>query len=152
MEVLWSNHDDLLARHFRYARMLELIQCKYYWPDMAKEIKAYMKSCTACQQAKPTYHKPYRELQSLQQSQEPYTNISTDFIVGLSSSKHWSKAYDLILIIMDWYTKMACYVVVWSDIDTFRLAAVFMQKFVLAGLGVPDSIVSDQGSVFTSTF
>ena len=67
--------------------MLELIQHKYYWPHMAKEIKAYMKSCTACQQAKPTHHKPYRELQSLQQSWEPYTNISMDFIVGLPLSK-----------------------------------------------------------------
>ena len=63
-----------------------------------------------------------------------------------------SKAYNSILIIMDWYTKMACYVMVQSDIDTPRLAAVFVQKFVLAGLGVPDSIVSDRGSVFMSTF
>ena len=75
-----------------------------------------------------------------------------DFIVGLPLSKCWSKAYNLILIIMDQYTKMACYIMVWSDIDTPRLAAVFVQKFVLAGLGVPDSIVSDWESVFISTF
>ena len=93
---------------------------------MAKEIKAYTKSCTVCQWAKPTCHKPYRELQLLQQPWEPYTNISMDFIVGLPSSKCWSKVYDLILIIMDWYTKMACYVVVWSDIDIPRLAVVFV--------------------------
>ena len=53
---------------------------------------------------------------------------------------------------MDWYTKMACYITVRSDIDTPGLAAVFVRKFILAGPGVPDSIVSDQGSVFTSTF
>ena len=53
---------------------------------------------------------------------------------------------------MDQYTKMVCYVMVRSDIDTSGLAAIFVQKFILAGLGVPDSIVSDQGSVFTSTF
>ena len=118
--------------------MLELIQHKYYWPHMAKEIKVYMKSCTACQWAKPTCHKPYRELQSLQQPQEPYTNISIDFIVGLPPSKCWSKAYNSILVIMDQYTKMVCYVTVWSDIDTPRLAAVFVQKFILAGPDVPD--------------
>ena len=151
-EVLWSNHDDPLMGHFGYARTLELIQRKYYWPHMAKEIKAYTKSCTACQQAKPTCHKPYGELQSLQQPWGPYTNISMDFIVGLPPSKYQSKAYNSILIIMDWYTKMACYVVVRSDIDTPGLAVVFVQKFVLAGLGIPDSIVSDRGSVFTLTF
>ena len=134
-EVLWSNHDDLLTGHFGYVRMLELIQRKYYWPRMVKEIKVYMKSCTACQQAKPTCHKPYRELQSLQQLWGLYTDISMDFIVGLPPSKCWSKAYNSILIIMDWYTKMVCYIVVWSDIDTSRLAAVFVQKFVLAGPG-----------------
>ena len=151
-EVLWSNHDDPLVGHFRYARTLELIRRKYYWPHMAKEIKVYTKSCTACQQAKPTRHKPYGELQLLQQPWGPYTNISMDFIVGLPPSKHWSKDYNSILIIMDWYTKMACYVVVWSDIDTPGLAAVFVWKFILAGPGIPDSIVSDRGSVFTSTF
>ena len=93
-EVLWSNHDNPLGGHFRYARMLELIQRKYYWPHMVKEIKAYTKSCTACQQAKPTCHKPYRELQSLQQPWGPYTDISMDFIVGLPPSKCWSKAYN----------------------------------------------------------
>ena len=152
VEVLWSNHDNLLVGHFGYARMLELTQRKYYWPHMAKEIKVYTKSCTACQRAKPTRHKPYRELQLLQQPWEPYSNISMDFIVGLSPSKHWSKAYNSILVIMDRYTKMACYVVVRSGIDAPGLAAVFVQKFILAGPGVPDSIVSDRGSVFTSTF
>ena len=70
MEMLWSNHDNPLMGHFGYVRTLELIQCKYYWPHMAKEIKVYMKSCTACQQAKPTHHKPYGELQLLQQPWE----------------------------------------------------------------------------------
>ena len=152
VEVLWSNHDNPLMGHFGYVRMLELIQCKYYWPHMVKEIKAYMKSCTACQQAKPTCHKPYRELQLLQQPWGPCTNILMDFIVGLPLSKCWSKAYNSILIIMDWYTKMVCYIVVWSDIDTPGLAVVFVWKFILAGPGVPDSIVSDRGSVFMSTF
>ena len=152
VEVLWSNHDNSLVGHFRYARMLELIQRKYYWPHIVKEIKVYMKSCMACQQAKPTCHKPYRELQLLQQLWEPYTNILMDFIIGLLLSKCWSKAYNLILIIMDWYTKMVCYVMVRSDIETSGLAAVFVQKFILAGLDVLDSIVSDQGSMFMSTF
>ena len=132
--------------------MLELIQRKYYWLHMVKEIKVYMKSCTACQQAKPICHKPYGELQSLQQLWEPYTDISIDFIIGLSLSKCWSKTYNLILVIMDQYTKMACYVVVWSDIDTPGLVAIFVWKFILAGAGVPDSIVSDWGSIFISTF
>ena len=151
-EVLWSNHDNLLMGHFRYARMLELIRCKYYWPHMAKEIKVYTKSCMACQQAKPTHHKPYGELQSLQQPWKPYTDISMDFIIGLPPSKCQSKAYNSILVIMDRYTKMVYYVTVRSDIDAPGLAAVFVQKFILAGPGIPDSIVSDQGSMFTSTF
>ena len=151
-EVLWSNHDNPLIGHFRYARTLELIQCKYYWPRMVKEIKVYTKSCMACQWAKPTCHKPYGELQLLQQPWGLYTNISMDFIVGLPLSKCWSKAYNSILVIMDRYTKIACYIMVWSDIDTPRLAAVFVQKFILAGPGVPDSIVSDWGIVFTLTF
>ena len=47
-EVLRRHHNDLLARHFSYAQTLELIQQKYFWPGMAKTVKAYVRNCTAC--------------------------------------------------------------------------------------------------------
>ena len=110
MEVLWTNHNNPLTGHFSFTRTLELVWQKYYWPRMVKEIKVYSRSCMACQQVKPTHHKPYGELQSLAPPHAPYSDLSMDFIVRLPLSKHWGKVYNAILVIMDHYTKMAQYI------------------------------------------
>lgn len=64
-EVLRQCHDDPLAGHFGYKRMLELVRRKYSWPHMAREIKAYVAACTTCGRIKPAGHKPYGQLESL---------------------------------------------------------------------------------------
>ena len=100
VEILWTNHDDPLTGHFSFARILELVWWKYYWPRMAKEIKVYSRSCIAYQQVKPTHHKPYGELQSLAPPCAPYSDLSKDFIVRLPLSEQQGKAYNTILVII----------------------------------------------------
>jgi hypothetical protein len=39
-EVLCPHHDDLIAGHFGGKRTLEIVARKYYWPGMAREVKA----------------------------------------------------------------------------------------------------------------
>ena len=53
---------------------------------------------------------------------------------------------------MDRYTKMAHYVMIWSNIDISRLVVIFVWKLILAGLGVSDFIMLDWESVFILTF
>ena len=60
--MLRRHHDDPLTGHFSYARTLGLVGRKYYWPGMAKYIKAYITSFTSCQGIKPGRHTPYSEL------------------------------------------------------------------------------------------
>ena len=65
VEVLQTHHDDPLAGHFGVKRTAELIQRKYKWPQMARDIEDYVLSCTMCKRIKPTRQKPFGELQSL---------------------------------------------------------------------------------------
>ena len=37
-KVLQKYYDNPLAGHFGHAQTLELIRCKYYWPEMLKEV------------------------------------------------------------------------------------------------------------------
>ena len=75
-----------------------------------------------------------------------------DFVTGLPVSTNWkSDSYDLILVIIDRLTKMIHYQPVQVTIDAPRLVEVILDVVVWHH-GLPDSIVSDRGSVFTSKF
>ena len=56
--------------------------------------------------------------------------------------------YDSILVIMDRYTKMVRYLSTRKDIKAEESADAIMNKHVLRGAGLSQSIVSNRGSVF----
>ena len=74
-----------------------------------------------------------------------------DFITGLPPSKTAGQVYDSILVIVDKYIKLARYVAVRRTIDAPELAEVLLRHWI-KDYGLPDSIVSDMGSVFTAKF
>ncbi len=75
-----------------------------------------------------------------------------DFVTDLPVSTNWKgETYDSILVIVDQHTNMVHYELVKVTIDAPGLAEVIIDV-VVQHYGLPDSIVSDRGSVFTSKF
>ena len=75
-----------------------------------------------------------------------------DFVTGLPISTDWKdKSYDSILIIVDRFTKMVYYKLVKITIDVSGFAKVIID-IIVRHYGLPDSIITDQGSLFTSKF
>ena len=75
-----------------------------------------------------------------------------DFMTGLPLSSDWkSDSYDSILVIVDRLIKMVHYEPVKVTIDAPGLAEVIIDV-VVRHHGLPDSIVTDRGSLFTSKF
>ncbi len=75
-----------------------------------------------------------------------------NFVTKLPVFTNWKDdIYDLILVIVDWLTKMVYYEPFKVTINTSSLAEVIL-NIVVQHHGLPDSIMSDQSSVFTSKF
>ena len=75
-----------------------------------------------------------------------------DFVTRLPLSSDWKgNSYDSILIIVDRLTKMVYYKPVKVPIDAPRLAEVIIDVVVWHH-GLPDSIVTNRSSLFTSKF
>ena len=73
-------------------------------------------------------------------------------MTGLPALTDWkSKSYDLILVIVDRLTKMVHYKPVKIMIDASGLAEVIIDV-VVRHHGLPDSIITDWGFLFTSKF
>src|SRR5436309_14753900 len=62
-----------------------------------------------------------------------------------------SKAYNTILMVIDYFIKMAKYFPVRTTITAADLAKLFHQHIVCS-FGTPSSIVTDRGSLFTSQY
>ena len=70
-----------------------------------------------------------------------------DFITGLPTSNY----FNAILVVVDRLTKMAHFVPTTDTVTAEGLATLYRDH--IWGLhGIPNSIISDRGSVFTSAF
>lgn len=150
-ELMKRHHDDPLAGHFGCDKTCDLIQRKYFWRTMPKDIKEYIDSCDICQRTKVKRHRPYGEMQALPVPTAPWKQLSFDFITDLPPSKRRGSVYNAILVVVDRYTKMTRYIPCRKTINAVELADLFWEEIVLR-YGAPEGVVSDRGSLFTSSF
>ena len=64
-QVLQMCHDDPLPSDFRVTKALELISQGYWWPQLWKFIKEFIKTCDTCARSKFVHHGPYELLRLL---------------------------------------------------------------------------------------
>jgi RNase H-like domain found in reverse transcriptase/Reverse transcriptase (RNA-dependent DNA polymerase)/Integrase zinc binding domain/Retroviral aspartyl protease len=146
-QILTNCHDDPAAGHGGIAKTYELVSRSYHWPRMRQFIKNFVLTCDVCQRNKAAHHKPYGLLQPLPVPELPWSSLSMDFIVQLPPSN----GYTAILVVVDRLTKMARFIPTTDDVDSDGTLRLFLTR-VVGVHGLPDDIVSDRGSVFTSQF
>ena len=150
-EIMQVHHDDPQAGHYRQRRTIEAISRKYHWKSMHQDIREYVQECHLCQLNVVHRHKPYGLLEPLPVPEKPWQWMSVDFITGLPPSKWAGKTYDAIMVVMDLFTKYSLYVPTTKDVDAAGLAELFYEK-IMPAFGMPENLVSDRGTVFTSEF
>ncbi len=150
-ELLKRHHDDLLAKHFDTDKISELLDCKYYWKSMIKNVKEYINTCDICQRVKMKHHLSYDELRLLLRFTDSWKEIIMNFITDLLSSKWKKVVYDLILVIVDHYTKMTYYLSTKKTLTVVKLAKLFFEQIVLK-YEILNDIVIDRDSLFISAF
>lgn len=147
-EILHDEHDSQLAGHMGQDKTTELIKRNYYWPGMDVDIADYVRSCDQCQRNKSSRHRRYGLLQPLELAVAPWTSLSMDFITELPESNGYSE----IWVIIDRFSKMAHFIPLKKgEKSADHLARIFLKE-VWRFHGLPNNIVSDRDSRFSSTF
>ena len=147
LSILNSRHDSALASHFGCTKTLELIHQEFSWPGISKDVAKYVRGCNSCQCVKPSTHMPYGPLNPISVPDTPWSSISMDFITGLPPSH----AFNSIFVVIDHLTKQSHFIPTTTNIDAAGLASLYLSNVVHLH-GVPDSIISDHGSIFVSSF
>ncbi len=147
LRILQSKHDHTTAGHPGTHKTFDLVKRDYAWKGMKKYVTDYVHGCLTCARSKSLRHKKYGLLQPLPIPERPWASISMDFIEQLPESD----GYDSILVVVDRLTKMALFIPTDTTTTAQDLADLFV-RHVFSKHGVPNDIVSDRGSKFTSIF
>jgi hypothetical protein len=75
-----------------------------------------------------------------------------DFITDLPASILFKEVeHNVILVVVDHFTKIGYFIPTWKDITTKQLIELFIYKVVYL-YGLPSDIMTDQRSIFISKF
>jgi len=135
------------AGHPGRVRTLELVTQTFYWLQQRKYIHRYVDHCDTYHRIKPIRHVPFGLLKLLDLLHRPWDTITMYFITTLPVSN----GQDALWVIIDRLTKMGHFIACKGTMKPEDLADHFIQQ-VVQHHGLPTSIVSDRGSLFTSDF
>ena len=145
--LIQTHHEVPAAGHPGRSKTLELLSRNYHWPEMRQDVERFVRNCHICRQSKTSRHAPFGDLRPLVIPQQPWQDISMDFVMGLPRSKD---PY-AIWVVVDRLTKQRHLVPCSTTVDARYLADLFLQH-VFRLHGLPQTITSDRGPQFAPAF
>ena len=143
--ILYEFHNTPVGGHNGFSRTIRKIKSVYIWDNMTKEIKEYVKNCHSCQINKLTRKKTKVPMEITTTSKQPFEKIFMDIVGPLTLTEDGNK---YILTIQDDLSKFSLAIPI-SSTDTETIANHFVEHFITK-FGMPQCILTDQGSNFTS--
>ena len=150
-KMLRLHHDNSLTKHFEIKKTRSLLQRKFYWLRMLKDIKEYIQNCDICQCVKTLRHRLYDETTSLFISVRFWEEISMNFIIEFFSSRYENDIYDATLVVIDRYSKMTLYILAKSTWSAEDFADVLFNKMFLIFLEIK-RVIFDRDSLFVNDY
>jgi Integrase zinc binding domain len=141
------DHAHQTVGHYSQLKTSNYIQRAYWWPSMTADIESFCTSCKRCQMNKTSTQRPKGLLHSLPIPDRPWQSIGIDFMGPLPKSN----VCDYLMVIIDRLTSQVHLVPTTTTVTAKGIACLFLKEIVRLH-GVPDSIVSDRDSKFTSIF
>ena len=143
-QVLRLGHDNALAGHLGVQKTTDRIVLEFWWPGIIADIKRYVASCDTCQRTCHRGRTPHAPLGKMPPVDVMFRRVAVDIIGPISPISESKKQY--ILVMMDYNTRYPEAVAL-KDIKAETVLDALWE--IWTRLGIPDEIVTDQGSQFS---
>ena len=130
LELLHDMHPGIV-------RMKSLARGYMWWPGMDKEIERCVKECTTCQTLRKM--PPAVPLHPWARPSKPWSRVHVDYAGPLEGK--------MFLVIVDAYSK---WMEVHATSSSTSATTIELLRKTFASLGLPEVLVSDNGTTFTS--
>ena len=143
--VLKIAHDGLMSGHQGIGRTTEKVMNQFFWPGLTEDVKHYCRSSDICQRTIQKGKVGKVPLGKMPRIDEPFKRVTVDLAGPITPVSDRGKRY--ILVVVDFATRYPEAVAL-SNIDTETVADALVEVF--SSVGVPQEILSDHGTQFTS--
>ncbi|KAL0165899.1 hypothetical protein M9458_037743, partial [Cirrhinus mrigala] len=143
--LLDSVHTSPGSGHPGGKRTLSLLRNHYWWPQMTRDVYRYIRGCVVCAINNTSRRLPEGKLVPLSIPQRPWSHIGIDFATDLPKSD----GFTTILVVIDHFSK-ACKLIPLPGLPTAMNTAQLLFSQIFRHFGIPEDIVSDRGTQFTS--
>lgn len=144
-KLMNEEHDHPMGAHGGIKKTLERLRRLYFWPAMAAEIRNYVLNCETCKQTKHPNRtlRPPMAINTIV-PERPWQKVYIDFLGPYPRSRSGKTC---IFIVVEQLTKFVL-------LKTFSKALAskvveYLRDDIFNIYGVPETIVSDNGSQFT---
>lgn len=142
--LLNAYHDNpLTGGHFATHRTLEKFKQQFWWPNMKNTIISYVKSCISCQAYNVSRQKSAGFLNLIAIPEGPNQLLGIDFCSPFPTTPHNNK---YVLCLTDYFTKFIVAIALPSCSVDVTAETIF--NHYICQFGVPQTIISDQGTSF----
>ncbi|KAL6189166.1 hypothetical protein ACLB2K_040556 [Fragaria x ananassa] len=124
-ELMEEAHSSAYAAHPGSTKMYQTLKDYYWWPNMKREIVAFVSRCLICQQVKAERQKPLGLLEPLPNPVWKLDHITIDFVFSLPRTR---EGHDDIWVIVDRLTKYAHFLPVRKKFSLDKLAELYANE------------------------
>ncbi len=128
--ILKACHNDILTGHLGFNKTYNKIKCRFWWPNVYSEVRAYVLGCISCQRRKPPRRNLKGELQPHLVT-HPWQRMSMDLLGPLPRSKSGNT---YLLVCNDNFTRWVEAFAI-SDIKMPNIARIVLTR-IICGLVV----------------
>ena len=142
-KVMEMAHSIPLAGHLGKKKTTDRVLQRFYWPTMYRDIAEWCRTCDSCQKTsnRGVNRAPLIPLPIISQ---PFKRIAMDIVRPLPRSRQGNR---FVLVICDYATRYP-EAVPMKNLDAGSVAEELIKVF--SRVGVPQEILTDQGTNFTS--
>ena len=133
--------------HSGNSRTAKYVRRWFWWPTLADDVEEFCKSCGKCQTTKTPRQKTPGWLHTMPLPSRPWESIGMDFTGPFVEVE----GYDYILLVICRMTGMVHLIPTRTDATAKQVAEAYVKEVVRLH-GIPESIVSDRDTKFTSQF
>ena len=143
--VLKLAHDIPAASHLGINKTKDRVLQRYYWPGVFRDVANHCRTCEVCQRAQGKRYGARAEMIPLSLIEKLFQRIAMDIIGPLPRSNNGNK---YILTICDYATRCPDAIPILNT-EANTIAKELVSVF--ARVGMPDEILTDQGSNLMSS-
>ncbi|GFO24236.1 gypsy retrotransposon integrase-like protein 1 [Plakobranchus ocellatus] len=138
-------HDSITGAHLRIRRTKDMVLSNFYWLGVDGNVTRYCRSCDVCQRTVKKGTVPRVPLEKVPLIDTPLKRVAIDLVGPINPPSE--AGHRFILTLVDYTTRFAEAVPL-RKIDTESVAEALVD--ICSRLGVPEEVLSDQGTHFIS--